>query len=94
MHDFEQKYITPSPGPRIIVFNICITPLLAPSVRNMSSGSLSFREDNAHLLVYNLKTKANRSIVSKKFFQPQEKKIRRKKMASGIKTLDTHHAFQ
>ena len=57
MHDFEQKYITPSPGPRIIVFNICITPLLAPSVRNMSSGSLSFREDNAHLLVYNLKTK-------------------------------------
>lgn len=33
--------VTPSLGPRMILFKICITPLLAPSVRNMSSGSLS-----------------------------------------------------
>lgn len=31
---------TPSSGPRITAFKICMTPLLAPSVRYMSSGSL------------------------------------------------------
>lgn len=41
------RHITPSPSPRMIAFKICITPLLAPSVRNMSSWSLSLGQRKA-----------------------------------------------
>lgn len=86
MKKCQGKFITPSLSPRIIVFRICITPLLAPSVRNMSSGSLPSKASNKHRQYTALE------LLYK--FSMYRCMVKSFGLVSKILTSGSHHAFQ